>query len=426
MSDISGVISGAGLALEQEAFKQFGAAVQGATRGALGSIFGQSKKPALTPTDAQSVTARSSESGIWSPTPYASAIASGAGNYDPKTKFLFKVKFSFHDESITAARAMNIDLGAVSQNMTFIVKQIDLPKLEFNYEEVNMYNFRTKILTSIKHREINMSFYDDSGNAALDFVNAYLQMLQPISRKVQMPEHLEDHGFAFSDNYTQLDTAHRSAILQSTRTGIMSEMVIEQFYLDRTASDVSQAVKMNSFTFTNPRLTNVDISDQDHEQGGAVNTIAAIFDFDSLHIDTGANGLTSAAPSLPGGDLLNAMNEGSASARIGPQSQAGKAMNPFIDILARQGQRAVQVGLGSILHKGMGGVAGGALSGAISDLTGALGFAANRTLTAVGSGISQGLAIPAVPPLKDNSTPLGQVIDLSSQTAPNDLGDFYG
>lgn len=413
MADISGIVGSAGLALEQQALTQFGAAIQGAGDN-LGSSFAQSDSPTSTLGDSNQ-----SEPGIWSPTPYASALASGAGKHDPKLKFLFRVKFSFHAESIAAAEEMGIDLSTVSQSMTFVVKQIDLPKLEFGYEEVNMYNFRTKVLTSIKHREVSMSFYDDVGNTAISFVNAYLQMIQPISRKVQLSDHLEDHGFAFSSSYSGLDTAHRSAILNSTRTGIMSEMIVEQFYLDRTSTDLSQAVLMNSFTFTNPRLTNVDISDQDHEIGGAFNMIAAIVDFDSMNITVGANGLDSKAPVLPGGDMLNAVDEGTAEGRRGPQSQAGASQNPYTNLVAQQGIRNSQFDPSS--YFGGNGAAGG---GEGISLDGALGMAGQRTNTSLGTGFSQGLAKPGVALVKDSSTSLSQITSLSSRTSSINTGGY--
>ena len=419
MPDISGLIKNTGVALEAEAFKQFGAAVSNTVDGLLGSVFGKSPQPGIS--DAQQAINANKEPGVWDPTPYASAIASGAGNYDPKNKFLFKVKFQFHVEPAQMAASLGVDVNDISRDLTFVVKSIDLPKIDFEYEEVNMYNFRTKVLKQIRNRELNMTFYDDTGNHALSFANVYMMLYKPISRMEQSPtrQH-EDHGFAFNKDYRGLDTAYRG-FLPGNRKDILSKMTIEQYYLDRTAQNVREATRLNTFVFINPRITNIDIADQDHEVGGTPSTITAIFDFDALRIEVGKNALTDrTAPDLGGADILVGGDEAAANITRGTPSQAGKAGNAFVDILARQVQRGVQDTVSGTLNKALGGIAGGALGPAISAVSGALGGAANRTVAAGGTSVAQGIALPSSPKVTDNSTSSSQVANLSSRTSSTD------
>jgi hypothetical protein len=434
MADLSGIIKNTGVALEAEAFKQFGAAVTNQVNGILGG--GTPKNGPFvgpdngtSPLAAQAAIGLNTNPGVWDASYYAAALAD-ANNYDPKTKFLFKVKFEFYPELAQKASSLGVDLNDISRDLTFSIKQIDLPKVDFEYEEVNMYNFRTKVLRQIKNRELTMTFYDNTGNHALAFVNVYMMLFKPISRVERMPSmHHEDHGFAFNQNYTGLDTAYRG-YLPGNRKDILSKMTVEQFYLDRAQRNPAESIKLNRYIFTNPRITAYDIDDQDHEAGGEANTITATFDFDALNITMNIAGAEHVTPTMAPGksgarDILSSIDDLAPDLKRGTNPQ-GHTNNPFIDILARQGQRAVQDTVSNVLNKNLGTVAGGALAPAISTVAGALGAAANNTIGQKASSAANSLSIPKPTPVKDNSAPSGQVADLSRQTASNDLMDWYG
>lgn len=426
MSEISGILKGTGIALERSAFDMFGAAVQDQVKGALGGIFGVPSSEKITESDARAAV-KTAQVGVWDPSRYAAALASGAGNLDPKGKFLFKVRFMIAADFAESAKRLNIDLSGLSRDLTFIVKNIDLPKVQFEYEEVNMYNFKTKVLKSITNRELALSFYDDTGNRALNFVNLYMQLLRPITRRAQLPgKELQNHGFAFDDTMYGLDTGGRG-ILAGDRIDILDTIVIEQFYLDRASQNTIDCIKLNTFICTNPRFESFDISDQDYENGGAANMISLNFGFDALFIETGLDGKKMMTPSLQGGDILQAAEELSPQIKRSPTVGPGNSRNPFMDILSRQGGRLAQTAISSALRKTVGtGLAGQALSGAIGTLSGTLGSAASRTIAGIGSNMSPGIAIQTPSPIKDNSTPSAQIPNLASQSPPNDLGDFFG
>jgi hypothetical protein len=423
--DISGLLGNTGVALEAEAYKQFGAAVNDKVGGMLGSVFGN-KGTGTDGTDSSNAAfaAANAQPGVWDPTPYASAIGGFEGGYNPKNKFLFKVNFEFDPTVSQMASSMGYDTMGFSKDLTFIIKSIDLPKVDFDYELVNMYNFKTKVLKGISHTELNLMFYDDVANHALSFVNLYMQILSPITRNILMPQTaFEEHSLAFNEDYHGLDTSTRSALIGNSKN-IISRLTIFQYYVENGNKDlnsVAEAVKLNEFVFTNPRLTKFDLNDQDHEEGGAANTISAIFDYDALHIHTGMSALHSqdqaGAPAQLGkGDILSATEEIAAILTRSASNPAGKTMNPFVSILARQGQRLVQDKVGGFLSKSLGGVAGGALQGAISNVSGALGNAASGTLGNIGSGIAAGISSPTKAPVVDNAGPGGGTAIASGYT----------
>jgi hypothetical protein len=432
MADISGTVSASGVQLEAQAFGSFGAAVGSQATGTLPSIFnsaavglnigaggiglslsiGQDQLP---------------EPAVWSPTPYASALASGSGGFDPKTKFLFKVTFRFIP-SVAAEIASLLGLannGIFSSDITFTVKQIDLPKYKFEYEEINYYNFRTQILKRIMHDELGFIMYDSVGNHAINFINAYLQLLVPATRQDYTTGYdLWNHGFAFTNSPQDgNDTGSRASLGSSgNAVNILDVMIIDQYYLSRDPSqglrgaNIVQAIKCNSFVFSNPKLTRFDISDADAEKGSEPNMISCGFVFDTLFMRTGQLGTQVAPvrPNLPAADLLSSVPPTSP---FGTQVGTGGSINPFLSAFAGQIGKQVSIGVSGILNNaGLGNSAGGGLSVSVN---GAVGTNAARTLASTGS-TAPGISLPSQPILADNSTPPNQVADLSSQTASSD------
>jgi hypothetical protein len=417
MADISDIISQTGTQLEAEALRQFGAAVQDQVRGTLGSIFGVDQGQDGT------VSAQSAAAGVrpvgYNLTKYAANIASGAGGYNPKSKFLFRVKFTFVPEIAAELSKLNqANLDELNENLTFVVKQIDLPKVQMQYEDVNMYNFKTKILTNTDFRELNLSFYDDVSNQTLSFINTYFQLLTPITRsRYSLRTPLENYGFTFSTNLDAINTSLRGQLINNN-TQILSEMIIEQFYytFDKTATSPINAYKVNQFSFTNPRITNLDISDQDHEQGGVPNIVSVILNFDSINISLATPASQRISPGIKGADIFDGTFTGAPNIS---QDQAGRSNNPFIDIIAGQGQRAVKSTVQEILNKNLGTVAGGALSGATAEIAGTLGSIANRTIRNATAGISQAIAIPKIGPVSSDSASSSSQLANATRTSSN-------
>lgn len=438
MQEVSAIVKSAGIALEAEAFKQFGAAVQGVADKTLGTIFGYKQQPGLPDSpqrDGNQLRAEQavnlSTTGIWDSTRYAAQKASHSeiGSYTdaPKLKFLFKISFSFFPEMIEYASSLNgVDLTDLMRSLDFTVKQVDMPTVEFDYEEVNMYNFRTKVLKQIRHRELNLTFYDDIGNKALDFLNIYRMLYMPVSRIEQNANWPHNEfGFSFLNEPNALNTSMRGP-LPGDKKNVLSQIIIHQYYVEMGSHD---PVKVNEFVFTNPRISNLAIGDQDHEVGGTPNFITCAFDFDSLYIQTGQSALSSTRkPSaVMKHDILSSFDQGGAELYRGQQISPGGERNPFVDILARQGQRIIQTGVSGAIRRAVGNnQLGRALGGAIGSVSGALGEAANRTISSVGYGVTQGLALPSTSPVRDNTTPSSQVANLTSQTRSNDIGDFLG
>lgn len=428
MTDISGILNGMGVSLEAKAFEVFGAAVQGKISPVLEGVLGNGGTTAID--NNPNPPTGNPNTGVWDPTPYASALTGGQGGFDVKTKFLFKVHFTFTPQAgLQAATLTGGRVSDISQNLTFTVKSIDLPKYAFEYDEVNMYNFRTKVLRKITHEGLKFVLYDTAGNHAQDFLNLYLKLLVPLSRREwSVGTELQDRGMEFSRDYLGgMDSSMRQALQGNTRE-ILSSLTIEQFYLSRDSNvggnNIRQAIKMNRFTFLNPRLQGFDLEDQDHGAGADPGTINCTFDFDALHMSTGLDG--DVRDKDEGGMAAYDLLSGQAPAiskYTGTRNTSGgnrpSALSPFIDIIANQSGRAIGTSISRAVNRaGMGSVAGGALSEVAGSITTGFSSRAASTLRSIGNQAIGAISIPRKPAVVDNSA--------NAQTAENNTSQSGG
>ena len=291
-TDISNLLP-SNINLEKKALDKFGAAVESKDK----LFFGTSTNSTTTNQAADSHS-------TWTSSDYAyQLIKTGSVGFNPKLKFMFKVSFKFNPAIIAAAEKMGYSVKELQENLTFLVRHVDRPKHDYDYEEVNLYNFKTKVLKSIRNREVSLTIFDDVGNNGLNFVNMYRQLLQPIARNHFMPSMThEDHGFDFN---SPNNTSYRGPLPNDVKN-ILEEMTIHQIFVER-GSDIKSPpswVKVINFVFMNPRFTNIDVDDMDHENGGSFNVITFSVDFDNVFMDH-SKAFTSetGGPGFSGGDI---------------------------------------------------------------------------------------------------------------------------
>lgn len=283
------ILDGAKISLEKAASDKFGAAVEEFARGTLGPALGVQEP------DPNGTSRR--DDGAFYMSSYAAALAGGT-SYRPKLKFLFKVEFVFTE---AAKQAFPEVLGGKSSNdFTFMVKSVDRPKIDFEYEDdINMYNFRTKVLKKIRHRELTMTFMDDTGNRVLNFFRALMMIHSPITRRQLLREGLADYqariappdgyaaGIGNGMEFSQPtepgldDTAIRGAV-NSPVGNVIQSIRIKQMYVNSGVA-IGQAVEETIFDFMNARLVSFDLDELTHE-GSDANLITMQFDYDWMEI----------------------------------------------------------------------------------------------------------------------------------------------
>jgi len=212
--------------------------------------------------------------------PYATDLIS----YAPKFQFLFIVQIEFN-EGYT-------DLGTLET--AFVVKHSNRPTINFEYEDINMYNFWTKVPKKSVYEPITMRFYDDNWNQAMTFYNSYLKAMSPIAN-MDFPQSMENTGV-----YERQSMAFSNINQSETWPGPTPTHSYASSYGPTNIDDQKDIIKritlfhvyregrlMNVYRFFNPRILNLTLDDLDMTQTGEGNEVSFQFSYDGLNILTG-------------------------------------------------------------------------------------------------------------------------------------------
>jgi hypothetical protein len=282
--DFSKIVTGAGIQLERAAYNQFGAAVDQFTRQPFSDIFDSPNTDfGGIPLDQMSM-----NTGTWKPTNYAQDLIM----YQPKHRFMFRVLFEMDPEFTEM-------IGGRKDVFQYVVKNVDRPKLNFDYEAVNMYNFKTKVLKTINHEPLSITLIDDVQDTFHRFFTAYLRAHSPIARSWEETKSLamlEESGMAFSD-------ARSGETIDSAVRGVLSKDVINPFRSIRLIQYFGHATQMNTFWFVNPRILDISYDSAEHEGGDQGNHATIRFDYDALAIGQIESAAGKSPYAAPGTDM---------------------------------------------------------------------------------------------------------------------------
>ena len=193
----------------------------------------------------------------------ASPYAMDLVNIGAKFKFLFVAEFSFYSEYQP--------LLAVSP--AFVVKTIDRPSVTYEYDDINMYNFRTKVIKKATLDPITISFYDDEQNRATAFYNALFRLMTPVGNQTS-PDLMEQNGMNFRggaainnigpDSNTQGIEVNDSSASVGAYLGNRSSIIefLDVYHVFMSGQ------KVNHYRFYKPRILemNLDSLDMSSEQ----------------------------------------------------------------------------------------------------------------------------------------------------------------
>lgn len=378
--DVSQILTNTGVQLEQNALYSAGAAVEDFSRGQSpqsvinGSGLYSPTTPYM-PTGGNSLLSLfnpfSGGFKQWQSTRYAADMIPFA----PKHRFMFKVQFVF-------TAPYQVQNGGVDVVFTYVVKAIDKPKVTFDYEDVNMYNFRTQVLKAIKHEPLNMSFHDDIRNSVVTFFNEYRKAHSPISNMtVEQAATFEEGGMNFeSPEGSSRGYSASRGILKGGEKHVLKQIKLKQIFGHGTA--------LSEFIFVNPRIMNFDFDNVDHEAGADGSSVSVQFGYDSLYLEESTM-LGTPEPRWGQSDVFGNGKSPSSFSPFG--SMATGALKPFVDPIMGA---ARQIAYGTINEKmGQFGLTRNPLSTALTMSTiSVFSTVTNTTLNSVTNGVNQGSA----------------------------------
>lgn len=204
-----------------------------------------------------------------------------------KTPFRYVILFRFVPDKTDL---QNIPLA-------FFIKTCERPQMDYDTEDVNFYNYRTKVIKKGTFKPVNMTFYDDQVSAVLTFLTTYLGIYTPVTN-IDIPFDMQQRGLdyrvdaaggeeplihlaphaKFTPN--QKGSGHAASMdwLMETTTSqaIISDITILHLY--------QGGMYFDEYTLHNPKLIDYQMSALDHSASDA-STISMTFAYDYFTIN---------------------------------------------------------------------------------------------------------------------------------------------
>ena len=186
--------------------------------------------------------------GEWTALHYADDLVA----HHPKFKFIFKVKF---------------DGFGANNEFYYYVHRCDKPNITFEHQDVNYYNFRTRVLTKTIFQPISLTFLDEIGNSVNDFFVKYLNKTSgQASGKWGI-----DTGFGQASGTKPYERGYSTG----------KSIIVTQIF--------ANGLHANEFKFINPRIESFQFDELNMEDN-AGSLVTMQFSYDSLACKTVSGG----------------------------------------------------------------------------------------------------------------------------------------
>lgn len=209
--------------------------------------------------------------------PYAIDLIARA----PKHKFMFVVQF-------VPSPGYN-SFGAL--DWAFAVQNSTRPGIKYQTEDINFYNFRSKIITRTEFDPMEMKFYDDIRNQAGQFYAAYMKAMSPVANYEQRNgfDNAEEEGMAFNAarsspiagvDFTNQRYSGSTGLLVGDNKTVFREIILYHLF------DAGR--KMDVYRFYNPRITDLKLDELAMSETSAT-MLDLNFAYDTVYVETGAS-----------------------------------------------------------------------------------------------------------------------------------------
>lgn len=207
--------------------------------------------------------------------PYAMDLISFA----PKYNYLFVVEFQF-----TPGFEALGQLNGQRSKFAMIVQEFDRPKISYEHEEFNWYNFRSKYAKRVVHENLRLKMIDDRQNASMNFITNYLLASHPIlGISPQSSFMYEQAGMNWGPGANGID--YDSVNSASLRGFAGDELFAIQQINVYHVYDYGRS--MNVYHFIRPKIVGIELDRWDMKGSPENCTIEAEFVYDGLYIETG-------------------------------------------------------------------------------------------------------------------------------------------
>jgi len=177
----------------------------------------------------------------------------------PKLKFNWTIQFNDAETGINGS-------APEMQNNFFAAKRADRPKPNIEYQDINVYNYRTKVAVRTEYGSCSCTFYDDASGNAHNLLKLYLKHVSPIAN-ANGPDGLD----TYEENNATIGPLQRNL-------GPWKSIVLTHYYLR------FNEVKNTKYTYLNPKIQNFDFGEVDMTVSDTTE-VSLTFVYDAVLID---------------------------------------------------------------------------------------------------------------------------------------------
>ena len=254
----------------------------------------------FTPTLIQDSLKNELNKALCQPSPFAIDLVAHA----PRYKFMYVVDIKF----TSAYSNWNSQLA---NGLAFITKSATRPQVDFEYDEVNMYNYWTQVIKRTRFNPMSMRFIDDSNRGhAMNFYAAYMRAISPITNKkfidsaapgagasthtaqgtyesdsMAFTNQLDDTVLFSTESETGLTLPSYSAsvgALNKDANGIENKGLLASISLYHIGG---YGKSVTAFHMFNPRITSLQPDELNMADNGDGSEFSFEFNYDSLFVD---------------------------------------------------------------------------------------------------------------------------------------------
>lgn len=223
-----------------------------------------------------------------------------AGSDHPKYKFNYTLSFDFRNTIKTgifnSANSIGDAIASTGSDImagvAFGLKTASRPNPSVIYQDVNFYNYRTKVATKVDFGTITVVFYDDVNNRVHDIFAAYLKSISPIANIANGDIATDFDFLGTSPEVFAVDVSSLTALDNNEKAGLIKSLTITQHLplqyqtINNSEGNTIQNVihPAVQYIFFNPKILNMTLDDLDMTAND-VSTASMTFTYDSVYMN---------------------------------------------------------------------------------------------------------------------------------------------
>jgi hypothetical protein len=229
------------------------------------------------------------------------ALGELAGQGSPKYRFNYTIELAYR--STLASQLTGVDdvrKGSKLMNtMALPIKTVTRPQPVVAYQDVNFYNYRSKVAVKVEYGTLTVTFYDDNFNTVHDIYEMYLKQLSPIAsiKQDSFANNFDQFGARVVPNNDVPDVSSLGALPTNESAGLIQSITISHHLpLDYSNARMSSAnnagyvdgQKINAtvvqYVYMNPKVVNMTLDDLDMSSNEP-SMATLVFTYDSVYIN---------------------------------------------------------------------------------------------------------------------------------------------